>query len=525
MPRGTAGAFDIGEYRRGAERGGRVGRVGRRDVIRDVTLERPPDRSGGPRAAPAFAPAPSAAAGGGRRRYRPAGGEPVGGDRHRRPPTDDYADDDGAPQWLRHVTADARGIRRDGADPLPNVTAQRRRFIAAARPGAPGHAGVIASIRAKRGEAMAAAFAQSTRGMQLTAMRHFVEYSEVCGVDYRLFGAADDGRVPTPAQLGAEDEFLADFACYVVLYPRRPKTEGETNAGKTALSYVSHVRTWYELHLVPPRRPGSGFVWAQGDRLGAALRRTLDGLRKRHPAAGPPRRPIERHVMIKLARRLRRGGRWQRTKWAIYAVCWQGARRISECIRSAKVTGAWDPQRDMHRGRITATRDAEGRLLYFTIAIGPNKTDPDGTKDFHVHLPYSAEAEVNAAAALLDLFELDPTPVGRESSTPMYGDWRPGRSGGLISYATLRRELVDDLTAVGEPELAGHTHSFRRGAASALGGIGAPDSVTRMVGLWATDANLGYTWASTPIVRQKMLEMAEWDGRVDTARGPLVRRR
>ena len=49
--------------------------------------------------------------------------------------------------------------------------------------------------------------------------------------------------------------------------------------------------------------------------------------------------------------------------------------------------------------------------------------------------------------------------------------------------------------------------------------------MTRMVGLWATDANLGYTWASTPIVRQKMLEMAEWDGRVDTARGPLVRRR
>ena len=130
----------------------------------------------------------------------------------------------------------------------------------------------------------------------------------------------------------------------------------------------------------------------------------------------------------------------------------------------------------------------------------------------------AAEAEVNAAAALLDLFELDPTSVGRGSSTPMYGDWRPGRSGGLISYATLRRELVDDLTAVGEPELAGHTHSFRRGAASALGGIGAPDSATRMVGLWATDANLGYTWASTPIARQNMLEMAEWDGRVDTAR-------
>ena len=68
-------------------------------------------------------------------------------------------------------------------------------------------------------------------------------------------------------------------------------------------------------------------------------------------------------------------------------------------------------------------------------------------------------------------------------------------------------------------------HSFRRGTATALGGIGAPDTVTRMIGLWATDANLGYTWASTPIVEQKMLEMAEWDGQVDRARGPLRQRR
>ena len=70
------------------------------------------------------------------------------------------------------------------------------------------------------------------------------------------------------------------------------------------------------------------------------------------------------------------------------------------------MTGAWDPQRDMHRGRITATRDAEGRLLYFTIAIGPNKTDADGTKDFHVHLPYSAEAEVNASLGHLVLWKV-----------------------------------------------------------------------------------------------------------------------
>ena len=45
-----------------------------------------------------------------------------------------------------------------------------------------------------------------------------------------------------------------------------------------------------------------------------------------------------------------------------------------------------------------------------------------------------------------------------------------------------------------------------------------------MIGLWATNANLGYTWASHPIMEQKMLEAAEWDGQVDHARGPIVRR-
>ena len=95
----------------------------------------------------------------------------------------------------------------------------------------------------------------------------------------------------------------------------------------------------------------------------------------------------------------------------------------------------------------------------------------------------------------------------------------------MVHYAMLRRELADDLRAVGEPDLAGGTHSFRRGCATALGGIGAPDSVTRMIGLWASNANLGYTWASSPIVLQKMLEMAEWDGHVDAARGPIVQRR
>ena len=82
----------------------------------------------------------------------------------------------------------------------------------------------------------------------------------------------DADRAPSPAQLGVEDEFLADFACYVVLFPRTASAgPDDHNQGSTAVSYVSHVRSWYETNLVPPRRPGSGFIWNKNDYLGATL--------------------------------------------------------------------------------------------------------------------------------------------------------------------------------------------------------------------------------------------------------------
>ena len=432
---------------------------------------------------------------------------------------------DDAPGWVRF--AGQSQLKATPGDPMLNLAKRRRQFLADRRWGGAAHAATIAQVRAKRVEAMSAAFAESTKGMQLTAMRAFIEFCIISGVDYREFGSMDGDRAPSPAQLGAEGEFLADFACYVVLFPRTAGAgPDDHNQGSTAVSYVSHVRSWYETNLVPPRRPGSGFIWNKNDHLGAALRRCLDGLRKIHPRTGTKSRPIERHVMVKLGQALRGGDRWQRTKWAIYSTCWQGGRRIGECIRSGKRSGPWDPARDMHRGRAEFVRDEEtGAIRSIRVAIGPNKTDVRGEKDFHMHLPVAAHAEVNAASAVIEMLEIDPTPPGQEARTPMFRDWRQGGSGGMISYHTLRRELAADLAAVGEGDLAAGPHSFRRGCATALGGIGAPDSVTRMIGLWATNANLGYTWASSPIVERKMLEMAEWDARADVARGPIVSRR
>ena len=64
----------------------------------------------------------------------------------------------------------------------------------------------------------------------------------------------------------------------------RRKKGAATNTGNTPASYVSHVRTYYEFRLDPPRRLGGTGASEARDGLGHALRRCLKGLRKRHPS-------------------------------------------------------------------------------------------------------------------------------------------------------------------------------------------------------------------------------------------------
>ena len=64
--------------------------------------------------------------------------------------------------------------------------------------------------------------------------------------------------------------------------------------------------------------------------------------------------------------------------WAYCCTCWQGGRRSSELVRGKTRTGRWDPEFDMHRGRVSNELGEEGEVQRTVIALAPDKTDVTG---------------------------------------------------------------------------------------------------------------------------------------------------
>lgn len=377
---------------------------------------------------------------------------------------------------------------------------------------------VMDSIRETRAGAMERTLCDNTMGGIDSAWRLWLIFCPIRGVNSATFGQLEHDELPRPSQLMEEDQVFADFGCFAVANPRKA---GLTNLqGSTAAAYISRVMTRYEGILQPPRRPGvaAGMAGAN-NQLGHALRRTLKGLKKMFPGNKKKGRKaaVVRSMMLAVKAQLDLTDPYEAMIWAYCCTCWQGGRRSSELVRGKTRTGRWDPQFDMHRGRVSNELSAEGTVLRTVIALAPDKTDVTGEEGHEALLPMSRTAEINAAAAIENMIRIDPTPSGvAAKDVPLFRDVRKG--GKAMTYGAVRLVVTKLLVNAGMTKEDAGTHSFRRGCATSLRHVGASDSTSRAVGIWASNAMHGYMDVTVGGDMEKsMLAMAEADVRVRPA--------
>ena len=115
------------------------------------------------------------------------------------------------------------------------------------------------------------------------------------------------------------------------------------------------------------------------------------------------------------------------------------------------------------------------------------------------------------------MLELDPTPSGADVSyVPLFRNTRQG--GKAMTYGAIRIVVKKLLMRAGMSKEEAGTHSFRRGCATTLRHVGASDSTSRAVGVWASNAMHGYMDVTVGgDMERAMLAMAEADVRVRPA--------
>ena len=90
---------------------------------------------------------------------------------------------------------------------------------------------------------------------------------------------------------------------------------------------------------------------------------------------------------------------------------------------------------------------------------------------------------LDACVEMQRLFELDPTPVGREATTPLFR--KP--DGAAFTTDDIRAVVRQICFAIGEDPLLFGAHSLRIGGATALFAAGADPIHIRTMGRWSSD--------------------------------------
>ena len=99
---------------------------------------------------------------------------------------------------------------------------------------------------------------------------------------------------------------------------------------------------------------------------------------------------------------------------------------------------------------------------------------------------------IDACSELLNLLSVDPTPIGKADTTPLFRD---PYSNDTLRYSNVLAMLRTMMHAIGENADQFGTHSLRIGGATALFACGADETVIRTMGRWSSDIHRLYVRA------------------------------
>ena len=304
-----------------------------------------------------------------------------------------------------------------------------------------------------------ASVGDSSHAGQRVAMRIWIKFCIlVCDVS-PVRGKSKSGGAQSHEERMTDEWLLMRFATACSM---------QTCVG-TAATYVSHVKSWHQIHHRVTLGPEAGCV---------GLARVINGLRKlsKHRPRGQ-KLPISLDHLRQWDPILRHGSPDDRVFMAAAYSAFGGLLRASEYTSA---TPTFDPQADLSRADIVFHPSIENPE-YCLLRLRPTKTDPKFECRTPLMLPMDASCLTCACRALRDMILADPVPLSTQASTPLFR-WHSCKE--PVTYTQMLNSTHSLMRRIGCPSNQYGTHSFRIGGATALADADCPDVIIQSLGRW-----------------------------------------
>jgi hypothetical protein len=197
-------------------------------------------------------------------------------------------------------------------------------------------------------------------------------------------------------------------------------------------------------------------------------------------------------------------------------MAWQLLYRLGELLPPDTPENPWKPEKRLTRADIRVIKDHEGRVVALSCPTPQAKVINEITRN-RLTMTMDESAQVNAAHAILQLFELDPIPESDWATTPLFRDGRTGPKGARpLSSKRVRqidhkiwRDCVKRDVGKGPGAHRYGGHSYRIGGATTLMEKGCPPLTLQGMGRWVSSCYTLYLRVGTEILHRWQRAMAE----------------